>query len=130
MKLLYFSIRYIYLDTFVLYHFYTFPVIRFKLYTYNIYIYNLRNCNYNLQKVVISDDLSKPSIASLSSLFPQGGAKEGLTAVLPMDGLGTADARAEGAESEAGSTSEESSGGDGVGWLDGLVGWLVGWLVG
>ena len=75
---------------------------------------------------MISDDLSKPSIASLSSLFPQGGAKEGLTAVLPMDGLGTADERADGAESDAGSTSEESSGGDGVGWLDGLVGWLVG----
>jgi hypothetical protein len=68
---------------------------------------------------VIPDDLSSPSTTSLSSPPPhQGGAKEGLTAVLPMDGPG-AEERADGAESEAGSTSEESSGGDGVGWLDG-----------
>lgn len=63
-----------------------------------------------------SPDDKPPKVAFMGSELPgavaEGGAKEGLTAVLPMDGLGTADARAEGAESEAGSTSEESSGGD------------------
>ena len=57
------------------------------------------------------------SVTLSAQLPPAQGPKEGLTAVLPMDGAAGEDQAA----SEENSTSEESSGAD--------AGWLVGWLL-